>query len=546
MMSFGWRYLTARPMLSLALVFVLALGVFAYLQPVGHLVDPDSFYHVRLTTMLRDSGVLHEFPWTQSSLYSQVFIDHHWGYHLLLLPFVSLLSELVGLQAATVLFAALTMLACAWCLRRWQVPWWGAGVLLLLTSGPLLFRLSLGKAPALGVGVAIVGYYLITQRKLGWLFWWSWFFTWLYSAWPLLLVMAFVYIVVESLVGMGQRAVNSEQGAVNKYHEAKNVPRSMIHDYIAPFLHCLFSRASIHLISVILLGYAAGLVINPYFPTNLAYLKQLFAMALVAYRKFIGVGGEWYPYDPTELAANLAYPLLVWLLATIAAALTLRRQTVLSRTTWLLSVIFLVYTLRARRQAEYLTPWLIMSSGLALRDAWDQRIRLRELWNEFCSWLPRWLSGRLVLVFLGIYLAVLVPWGLWRGLASAHDGLLGGFSFDHLAAASTWLKNNTPARTIVFQNDWGGFPMLFYRNTHDYYLTGLDQTFMYEYNHDHYWQWVGVTTATRHDVYQVARQTFKASYVLLDKQYPAMLTWINHDARMRKVYEDSEAIVFSF
>ncbi|MBI5466345.1 MAG: hypothetical protein HY974_03590, partial [Candidatus Kerfeldbacteria bacterium] len=266
---------------------------------------------------------------------------------------------------------------------------------------------------------------------------------------------------------------------------------------------------------------------------------------LVAYRKFISVGGEWYPYSPTELAANLAYPILIWLLATVAAVATRKQQTNLSRATWLMTVIFLFYTLRARRQVEYLTPWLILSSGLILRDAWDRIVSVKKLWSDFISWLPSWLAGRFVLGFLGLYLAVLVPWGLWRGVQSARAGLGQGLPFAKLQGAAQWLKGNTPSRSIVFQTNWGSFPALLYHNAHNYYLTGLDQTFTYEYNRDHYWQWVDTTKGKRPDVFEVARGAFGASYVLLEKTYPAMLYWLNRDSRFRKMYEDKEAIIFS-
>ncbi|MBI5465958.1 MAG: hypothetical protein HY974_01565, partial [Candidatus Kerfeldbacteria bacterium] len=418
-----WSTVSLRA--ALPLVFIVSLAVFSYLQPAAKFADPDSFYHTWLTITSRDNGLVRDFPWTQSSLYKDIFIDHHLGYHLLLIPFVSLWPDLVGLQAATVVFASLTILACAWLLRRWRVPWWGVGVLLLLTAGPLLFRLSLGKAPSLGLGVAVVGYYLITERKLGWLFWWSWFFTWLYSAWPLLIVMALVYVAVESaglvandngkLIISNSQFLNKSQFINSKILEIRN--------WSLEFLRNFLSAPNRRLFGSILLGYLAGLIINPYFPTNLLYLKQLFVMALVAYRKFISVGGEWYPYSPTELAANLAYPILIWLLATVAAVATRKQQTSLSRTTWLLTVIFLLYTLRARRQVEYLAPWLVLSSGLILRDAWSKIVSVKRFWQDFVSWLPKWLSGRFVLGFLGLYLAVLVPWGLWRGVQSARAGL---------------------------------------------------------------------------------------------------------------------------
>ena len=517
----SWSFRQAHLGWRLSLVAVLALAMFAYLQPPGQFTDPDSFYHLRLTTMLRDGGILREFPWTQSALYRTIFIDHHLGYHLLLIPFISVLPELTGLQVATVVFATLSILAMVWCLVRWRVPWWGLGALLLLTSGPFLFRLSLGKAPSLGVGVAFVAYYLIMERRLGWLFWWTWFFTWLYSAWPLTVVMALAYVVVEALS-------------------------------VTPFgWHTAWvkahSAANFKLLGVIVAGVAAGLVVNPYFPTNLFYLKQLFTMALVSYSTFIGIGAEWYPYGPFDLPSALAYPLLVWLLATLAGVLSFKRQGALSRTSWLMALTFLAYTLRARRQVEYLTPWLVLSAGLMARDylAVGAPFDWRAAWAKLCTFLPDWLKQTYVAAALAVYFGLLVPAGLIHSVVGARQGLADGFSWQTLQPAATWLRQNTPARSIVFQTDWGTFPMLFYHNSHNYYLTGLDQTFMYEYNHDTYWAWIKATEGDRADVYHIAHDIFGASYLLVEKRVGIILRYVNRDPRFHKVYQDAEAIVFS-
>ena len=86
--------------------------------------------------------------------------------------------------------------------------------------------------------------------------------------------------------------------------------------------------------------------------------------------------------------------------------------------------------------------------------------------------------------------------------------------------------------------------MLFYHNSQNYYLTGLDQTFMYEYDKEKYRQWVRATKGETSRIYEIARGLFGASYLLLEKRTPAMLLWLNRDDRFVKMYEDVESIVY--
>ncbi len=46
------------------------------------------------------------------------------------------------------------------------------------------------------------------------------------------------------------------------------------------------------------------------------------------------------------------------------------------------------------------------------------------------------------------------------------------------ANASAWLEKNTPSSSRVFQTDWDDFPRLFFYNTHNTYLIGLDPTYL--------------------------------------------------------------------
>ncbi len=507
--------------LQLAAALVLCLAVFVWLQPVNSFPDPDSWYHTKLTTLMRDGGLVTDFPWTQASLYREIFIDHHFLYHILALLFISFsTSDLAGLQIATIIFASLSVFILAWLLWRWRVPYWGVGLVLALTSAPFLFRLSLGKAPSLAIGVALVAWYLITQRKLIWLFILTWFYVWFYSAWPLLMVMTAIFILADSL--------NRISGG----------PK--------PWLQELFSRKNFKLIATVVSGIVLAIIFNPYWPVNLEYLKQIFGMALTPYYKFVNIGNEWYPASAYDLPQYISYPLLFWLVATLAGIFTWRRQSSLSRASWLMVILFFVYTLRARRQTEYLIPWMILSAGLMARDSGLGNYTWAILKEKFSSWLPEWLKSRLVTALLIVYGLIVVPWGLVKGPLMIKDSLAEGFGFNTMAGAAQWLKKNTAPRTIVFQNDWGTFPMLFYHNTQNYYLTGLDQTFMYEYDKEKYRQWQRIVSGETPRLRVLAKEMFGASYLVVDKRNLAIMFWLNRDAGIVKEYEDSEVMVYKF
>lgn len=514
-LSYSWGFWLKK--YDIWLVFLFCLTVFVFLQNTHTLGDPDSFYHARLTTFLRDFGLLHDFPWTQASLYKEYFIDHHLGYHLLILPFISIFSELIGLKIATALLASFTVTVVVWLLKKWQVKYYWLSLLLLLSAPAFLFRLSLGKAPSVGIGVALIGYYFINQRQYVWLFLWSWFFTWLYSAWPLLLVMAVIFLVAEGFYKYG--------------FNLKIVISSW------------FKKDNYILVSCILLGYILGLILNPYFPTNIIYLKQLFTMSLVSYNSFLGIGAEWYPYSLPELLPNISLVLLVWLLGLIVALFNLKKVSHLSWSTFLLTIVLFVYTLKARRQVEYLTPVMVLSAGLFLRDTWGW-------WNQYNikkevkDWMPRILKNKFIQLSLVIYLITAIGFSLGFGLYKARNSLKNSINLKEMQDASAWLKQNTSKGDLIWQTDWGSFPLLWFYNQKNYYLTGLDQTFMYEYNPDLYWQWVGVNKGLRKDIYQVVKNNFKADYVLLQKKYAAMLPWLNRDQRFEKKYEDMDNIIY--
>jgi hypothetical protein len=58
---------------------------------------------------------------------------------------------------------------------------------------------------------------------------------------------------------------------------------------------------------------------------------------------------------------------------------------------------------------------------------------------------------------------------------------------------SLWLKNNTPENSVVFHTAWDAYPRLFYYNDHNYFLVGLDPSFLYLADKNLYYLWRNIS-----------------------------------------------------
>src|SRR3972149_994710 len=97
-------------------------------------------------------SILHEFPWLQFTTLKDNFTDHHFLYHIFLIPFVSLLPHLLaGLKFSVVVIGTMVFTVIFWFLKSNKVPFAFILTLILLAAGPYLFRANLAKAPILSL-----------------------------------------------------------------------------------------------------------------------------------------------------------------------------------------------------------------------------------------------------------------------------------------------------------------------------------------------------------------------------------------------------------
>ena len=208
-----------------------------------------------------------------------------------------------------------------------------------------------------------------------------------------------------------------------------------------------------------------------------------------------------------------------------------------------MALFFFLLTLKSKRYVEYYVPFgmlfgaVSISAGLRFQD-------VRLLLRDVVAW---YLRHKIFASILIVYFVVTLPTIAVRDLERTKQDLAGGSNVNRFAQSSAWLAQNTPAGSIVFHSSWVEFPILFYHNSHNYYIVGLDPTFMYEYDKDLYQKMVDITTGAQvPDAERILREEFHASYVFVEKNHPGMRAIMEAMPSAYQTYQDGEATVYAF
>ncbi len=503
------------------LIIACAYGLFFWLQASPALADPDSFYHAKIGIFLSRGTILHEFPWLHYTTLAETFVDHHFLYHIFLVPFVSLFPDpLAGLKFSVVVIGTAVFTLLFWFLKSAKVPFAFLLTLVLLTAGPYLFRANLAKAPILSMAVLVLGLLFLFRKKPLPLFFLSFFYVWMYAGWPLLFGVMALFLLIDTTIRWAKRV---------SAHET--------------FRRLLFHKENIRLFCSVTFGLLLGLVVNPYFPDNIFFTwQQAVKIGLINYQNIIGVGGEWYPYKIFDLVGGLNVLFLALSAGVILFLATFPRQTPQSMTLFLLTTAFFLLTLKSKRNIEYFAPFAVLFSGFSIRDAfvaWG--ITPARLFQT----VPPLLLQKVTYVLLAGYFAMMIPLSVFKEIQNTKRDLSGGSSFTEFQDASQWLQTHTKKGSIVLHSDWDESPILFYHNDWNEYIVGLDPTFMYEYNKDLYWKWVNVTTGKAgDDLVSIIKDNLRAQYVIVSQDHDAMDKQFTTNTSFEKVYEDKDAKIY--
>ncbi|MFA6272508.1 MAG: hypothetical protein WC693_05415 [Patescibacteria group bacterium] len=510
-------------------IFTIAFGIFFYIQYTPAFPDPDSFYHMKMALLIRDGNLGQGFPWLSDyTILGNAYTDQHLLYHVFLIPFVTLFTPAIGIKIATVFLGATLITTFYWLLRKEKIRFAWFYSLLLLFVEPFTFRISLAKAPSVSIIFLLLVLWCLFRYRMKLLFILSTIFVWAYGGFLLTVVFAGLYGVVNTLFDLRKNKVT---GLLKHYfgHEKSWVKK-------------VLTGKELGMVLVSVAGIMVGLVINPYFPNNLSYYwAQLVQIGIVNYQNIIGVGGEWYPYSVTELVPNTVFLFLILLAAFVIFFVTIKKQNSKSVTLLILTVFFLALTLKSRRYVEYFVPFSMLFSAFAL-SPFLAKVSVTGMLKKIPSFYN---SRKIIFTILLVYFVVTIPTIAIRDLKQERNSFKNGIPYNKFESASNWLENNTPEGSIVLHSDWDEFPILFYHNSHNHYIVGLDPTFMYIHNEDLYWKWVNITIGKESSaLYDIITKDFNNATVFLEKDHTAMDLNFQQDSHFKLVYEDAEAKIY--
>jgi len=528
---------------ELVMAFALIFAVMSGIEFGGPaILDNDGFYHMRWSRTLRE-----QFPHLPrfqalplTSLNEKDYVDHHYLFHVLLMPFTFGEDMRLGAKWAAVIFASLGILSLFALLLAFDVRYrwlWLAPI--LASSEPFLYRMSMTRAPALSLGMIGLGAYLILKRKYAWLALLSFAFVWYYSLFPLIFIIAALYSVT---VYLAERRI----------------------EWRAP----LWSFA----------GILAGLVINPYFPKNLHLLWEHVLMKATAGSGYaVDVGVEWYPYDAWDLVRLSALAFVIFI-AGLAAFEYRRRGRDLKPLFFLLvSLVLLLMAFKSRRFIEYWPPFAVLFAALTISPrlaefdrSWFAGAHVSSLYLKFIrglAGLVRMITNsasrgeaefsdlqafgsrfmrhreRAVAAIAAAIAAVTIGASMIVTVTQARADMKAEPDPYDYQGASQWIAANVPPGAMIFNTDWDDFPMLYYYNPNNPYIVGLDPTYLYDRDRELWKLYARITLGEEEDPAGLIRERFGAEYVFTDNQHGDFLENAATSGKFETLYTDAKTTV---
>jgi hypothetical protein len=271
-------------------------------------------------------------------------------------------------------------------------------------------------------------------------------------------------------------------------------------------------------------GIVAGLVINPFFPRNLAFIYEHYVAKLDI--QAISVGREWYPYTTKQMLDNASGAIIAFLAGIAAVGINRERINLQTAFLLVLTIVFGYMVFQSRRFIEYFPVFPILFFAFA--------------WQPLIPKIPfqKWAAfGAAALI---ITVAILNVQTTRADLASYSPPEL-------LEGGANWLSKNTKPGSMIFQTDWDDFPRLFFYDSNNTYLVGLDPTYLSLADQSLYDKWVDLTQGRNENGLAAdIKKTFNTCYAITDLEHNNFINAAKKDPAMKQVFKDDNSAVYQF
>ncbi|HJN56434.1 MAG: hypothetical protein QF436_01450 [Candidatus Woesearchaeota archaeon] len=475
------------------IAFLIILGIMQFTSP--YIIGFDSYLHIKAADIIKNQGFIKEFPWAEHTILSNNYADIQLLFRIILIPFTFFSLDL-GAKIASILFSAIAFAVFYWFLVGNKIKYSFFWTLLyLFTSASLMHRFTLTREMPLAIALIILTIYFLQKKRYLLLGLTSLIFALFYSGFVIQIFIILVYLLFERIF--------------SKKFDYKII---------------LYS----------LLGVFIGLIINPYFPNNIALLyTQIFKVNLIS--NLFNV--EWKPWSLFDFIKN---NILVFFYLAIPLFILIKDKKINKNKLFYLALalFFFAYTIISRRMHEYLVPFSILAAAFFLNSYFENfdRNKLKYHGNQRFPGHQKFSIFECIKI-LGILLLIII--------ASANFILLkkdienNNFLHNYNDCAD-WMKNNIKKNSLIFNNAYA-FPYLFFKNSDLRYTHGIDLTYSYLFDKNEFERYMEILQGTSKDASDYIIKDYNPDYVFSGKvkQDVQLFNYIvGHKENYKAVYED--------
>jgi hypothetical protein len=280
-------------------------------------------------------------------------------------------------------------------------------------------------------------------------------------------------------------------------------------------------------------GMVLGLLANPYFPENLRFDIVQASVVSLGQKAHVHMGGELYPATSWLWIVSCLPVALPWAGALILRLRNWRQSVPAADLFLLLSAATFLGTLRVIRTVDFFVPFAILFAAAVIS--------------------PYIKASRTDVLAAGLLLAL----PCFAHVYLTRQYVREAPSLARYRGAAEYLRVNAPG-ALVANTQWNDYQLLFFLNSSNRYVIGIEPTFTYLEDPRKYWLWFHISEdepgtcdhetcadTDRTDIVAAVRQDLGAQYVLADHDAnPRLESILRGKTNVTEVYRDAAFSVY--